>query len=74
MRKPALGRLSGAGLSKTETAQCGLPFLPDLAPDNRVTDRSLTLGYLRALWWHQHRLGHRLPAELGVILIDGGRR
>ena len=37
MRKPASGRLSGAGLSKTETAQCGLPFLPDdLAPDNQV--------------------------------------
>ncbi len=37
MRKPASGRLSGAGLSKTETAQCGLPFLPDPAPDNQVT-------------------------------------
>ncbi len=27
---------------------------------------------LRAIWWRQIALGHRLPAELGVILLDGG--
>ena len=27
---------------------------------------------LRALWWRQARLGHRLPAERGVIVIEGG--
>ncbi len=26
----------------------------------------------RAIWWRQTRLGYRLPAEPGVILIDGG--
>ncbi len=26
----------------------------------------------RAIWWRQKAQGHRLPAELGVILIDGG--
>ncbi len=27
---------------------------------------------LRAMWWRQASLGHRLPAEAGVILIRGG--
>ncbi len=28
---------------------------------------------LRSIWWRQWRLGRRLPAERGVIVIDGGR-
>ena len=28
---------------------------------------------LRALWWRQAALGHRLPAEIGVIMLQGGR-
>ena len=28
---------------------------------------------LRALWWRQAALGHRLPAEAGIIVIEGGR-
>ena len=28
---------------------------------------------LRGMWWRQARLGHRLPAEVGVIVIEGGR-
>ena len=31
------------------------------------------LPELRALWWRQAALGHHLPAELGVILLEGGR-
>ena len=27
---------------------------------------------LRAMWWRQAALGNRLPAELGVIVIEGG--
>ena len=27
---------------------------------------------LRAMWWRQAALGHRLPAEIGVIVIEGG--
>jgi hypothetical protein len=27
---------------------------------------------LRALWWRQVALGHRMPAEIGVITIEGG--
>ena len=26
---------------------------------------------LRAMWWRQAALGHRLPAELGVIVLEG---
>ncbi len=26
----------------------------------------------RAIWWRQAALGHRLPAQPGIILIDGG--
>ncbi len=27
---------------------------------------------LRALWWRQAALGHRLPAEAEIIVIEGG--
>ncbi len=30
------------------------------------------LPELRALWWRQATLGHRLPAEIGVIVVEGG--
>ena len=41
---------------------------------SQVTSSNLILGNLRVLWWNQCREGVRLPAEVGVILIDGGRR
>ena len=28
---------------------------------------------LRSIYWRQAALGHRLPAEFGVIVIEGGR-
>ena len=28
----------------------------------------------RAIWWRQVALGHRLPAELGLIVLEGGTR
>ena len=31
------------------------------------------LAHLRAIWWRQAAMGHRLPAELGVIVIEGWR-
>ena len=31
------------------------------------------LASLRAVWWRQTALGHRPPAELGVIVVEGGR-
>jgi quercetin dioxygenase-like cupin family protein len=38
----------------------------------QVTARSL-VEVLRAIWWGQIREGHRMPAEHGVIVIDGGK-
>ncbi len=31
------------------------------------------LASLRATWWRQAALGYRLPAEINVIVIEGGR-
>ena len=31
------------------------------------------IAQLRAMLWRQAALGHRLPAERGVILIAGGK-
>ena len=28
---------------------------------------------LRAIWWRQAALGNRLPAEAGIIAIEGGQ-
>ena len=30
------------------------------------------LASLRAIWWRQASTGHRLPAEIGVIVVEGG--
>ncbi len=30
------------------------------------------LARLRAIWWNLAALGHRLPAEIDVIVIKGG--
>ena len=38
------------------------PVRPDEVPE------------LRAIFWRQVALGHHLPAEIGVIVIEGGRR
>jgi len=39
--------------------------LPPQAPLNLIA--------LRTLWWRQWRHGNRLPAERGIILLDGGQ-
>ncbi len=31
------------------------------------------LASLRAMWWRQASTGHRLPAEIDVIVVVGGR-
>jgi len=33
----------------------------------------LIQAQVRAVWWRQLRHGNRLPAEPGVILIEGGK-
>ena len=32
------------------------------------------IAQLRAMWWRQAALGHRLPAEIGVIVLEGGQK
>ena len=36
-------------------------------------DGDLPLHTLREIWWRQWRLGYRLSAEPGVIVVAGGR-
>ena len=33
----------------------------------------LVCAQVRALWWRQRRDGNRLPAESGIIVIEGGK-
>jgi len=33
----------------------------------------MNAGEVRSLWWRWRRRGHYLPAEVGLILILGGR-
>ncbi len=46
----------------------------DIADLNPRPVRDDEIPELRALWWRQARLGLRLPAELGVIVIAGGAK
>ena len=39
--------------------------VPVVLPDHDISD-------VRQIWWHHRRLGLRYPAEIGVIVIDGG--
>ena len=45
----------------------------DLEPPVEPRIDDAVRAELRAVWWHQAALGHRLPAEPGVIVIDGRR-
>jgi hypothetical protein len=48
-------------------------FDPDLNPILAQHWFGIDPQELRDMWWRQLRLGHRLPAEPGTILIEGGR-
>ena len=57
---------------RDHTAQAGPNFVEiDVAQLIPRPVRADELPELRAMWWRQARLGHRLPAERGVILITG---
>ncbi len=43
--------------------------IPQLVPRDVRPDE---LPELRAIFWRHASLGHRLPAERGVIVIEGG--
>jgi hypothetical protein len=48
-----------------------LSYGGDDPEDNRAP---IDLQACRGLWWRLSRQGVRLPAEAGVILLDGGAR
>ncbi len=52
-------------LSDADTAEA-LAFGYGIPPGPALTE-------VRCLWWRQRRQGLRLPAERGVIVIEGGR-
>lgn len=53
-----------------DPAACGLRELLAQHPRDREAD----LPEVRATWWRVRRAGAPLPAEAGVIVIEGGRR
>jgi len=52
-------------------------FPPDFDPDLNPIIAQHWFGHpphgLATIWWRFARQGHRLPAERGVIVIEGGR-
>ena len=59
----------------------GLESDPDLPPDFDPDEHPILARHwfgvhpqgVSALWWRFAGLGHRLPAEKGVIVVQGGR-
>ena len=66
MRKARSPGARASGRGKSKSKQESKPYSYSLQP----TDRSL-LEVLRTIWWGQAALGNRMPAERGVILIEG---
>jgi hypothetical protein len=62
MEAPQLGTAAASGVLSCDGD----------APED--ISHAATLQDVRALWWRLVCQGLRLPAEGGVILIDGGRR
>ena len=45
-------------------------------PVDRLIPRPIRpdeIPHVRRVWWRLTRVGHRLPPERGVIMIQGGR-
>ena len=59
----------GGAMTQRTTTSITLPVESFVERPMRPGERWL----VRAVWWRQWRLGHRMPAEHGVIVIDGGR-
>ena len=57
--------------SKEDPSHATFVDIADLVPRPVRLDE---IPMLRAMWWRQARLGHRLPAEIGLILIEGKRQ
>lgn len=58
---------------ESRPAKAALPKAQTERNGADTTAACLDLQELVALWWRLACQGMRLPAELGVILIEGGR-
>ncbi len=68
---------SGAPLKSVAAGKCDgsdLNLDLDVSQLVRRDVRPDEIPELRSLWWRQARAGHRLPAEIDVIVIWGGER
>ena len=70
------GSIRAAFAAPTDDVMSGIVILADLPGSRRVAliPRQLRddeIPELRAMWWRLAARGDRLPAERGVILIDG---
>ncbi len=73
--KPPLARGLGSGGGRIFQRSAILPggtITPHLPAPQDPQDPA-TLTELRTQWWRQGRHGLRLPAELGIIVFNGGR-
>ncbi len=52
------------------TARIAFIDIAQLVPRDVRPDE---LPDLRSLWWRQAGLGHHLPPEIGVIVVEGGQ-
>ena len=73
MKKPRPGdrgrERGGSGFSSGPFRNTA-PVAPFQAPQAEHLD-AIAVAKLRRIWWDQIRLGHRLPAEPGLILLSG---
>ena len=70
MRKPPFG---GTASSVTGKIRQPLPTMEASSRPPAPPLADLPLAALRCVWWSHRRHGHTLPAEPGIIVLDGGR-
>ena len=54
-------------VDRRESERQRLQFLADRLPPSTERD----IEDAQVIWWHQAALGHRLPPEVGVIVLLG---
>ncbi len=73
-RSPGAGRAAGASEFIAVDNSDGSHHSLEI-PVSQLQHRPIAPGEiatLRAMWWRQAARGHRLPAEIDVIVVEGG--
>ena len=75
-RNPRPGEGAGASGTELSGSKQHPEYITHLDPAQLIPRpvRADEIPELRALWWRQRALGHRLPAEAGIIAIKGGAK